>query len=417
MTALPISGSLFKEKWIAFWQWALLIGFYCITCGFFVFPGNAGIQSSYYSLIVIPLFMLLPITRPQTLPWRSIGVFLLLPIYLATSHFWADPELSTRPKSSVFFFKVVLLLFLLAIAIQFLLESREKLFEHWIKGIAWIGSLSAIIGLSHYFYINFEALSAGELIRFKGLAWGGDTNRIAMFYLTSVLANAYLITQLDGKLRHLSICSILPPLLCILLTQSKIPLAILFLVTGVFLISSMRHGNKLIGCFAVALGIAISAWLAFGTNTFSRVYSFFIRWELWQEAINQVGDRWLFGNGLNYRVDIVADNITFGQAHSFIFDTYRFGGLVSIALIFTQITYTFTQGLKFLKNHPSGIFLMVWFSSGVIAALVYSQQPLTRPSYTWFLYWIPMMSILLLSHFYSSARINSKDNVEAIKQI
>jgi len=401
--------SRINAQWTAFWLHTLLLGFYVVTCGFFLFPSNSGIQTGFYGLYALPALLLLCF-KPLKIKLLPLLIFLSLPIYLTISAFWADPEVAARAKDPEFFIKMVLVLFLLYYGLNYLLVEKANFLKHWLIAIGWVGAVSAVINLANYCIVNWHSVVAGNPPRFEGLFWGGDTNRVAMFYTVSILANIFLLQSEHKLIRKLSSLSIIPSVLCILLAQSKVALAILILMIAVLLVRSMTRGHPWRAAIAVAgLGV-ICLWLIFGINTFSRVYSLQIRWEIWQAAVDQVGDNWLFGNGLNYRVDLTADGKVWGQAHNFVVDSYRFGGLIAVLLIATQIGFCCYCALT--KSNVSAVnsFLATWLFSGVLASLVYSQQPFTRPSYTWFFYWIPMGLILSSCYIPTNIKIQASVN-------
>ncbi|MCE2028486.1 O-antigen ligase family protein [Sessilibacter corallicola] len=392
----------FKNHWIDFWFGALLLGFYCITVGFLVFPSNSGIQSSYYSLVVIPMFALLPVIRPSKVNLKLLFIFLSAPVYLAISSFWADPNIATAYREPVFFFKLVLLLLLLFLAVRMLLDRNPEFPITWVYVMAFVGGVSAVASLADYL-ITHHSVLPNKFPRFKGLIWGGDTNRVAAFYTAAFLANLFVFFNASKMYKWLAAVSVVPLVACVLLAQSKVPLAVILCSVFVVIFSALKRGNKLWVLIAFALLLAIGLWLAFGTNTFSRQYSFFIRGEIWSVALEELGSQWFFGAGLNYRVSLVADGTTFGQAHSFIIDAMRFGGIVVVCLLISQIITGLLNAYRHIAN-PIVMFLLVWWLSGMGTALVEAQQPLIRPSYVWFLYWIPLIMIIQVCDTKQSVR-------------
>lgn len=385
----------FKNHWIDFWLATLLFGFYCITVGFFVFPSNSGIQSSFYSLIVIPMFALLPVRRPSKINLKLLLVFLSVPVYLAVSSFWADPNIATTYREPIFFFKLVLLLFLLFIAVRILLDRNPEFPSTWVYFMAFVSGISAFCSLADYVITHMSVLP-DKFPRFKGLIWGGDTNRVAAFYTAGFLANLYVLYHCSKRFKIAAVCCVIPIVGCVLLAQSKVPLVVILLSILVLIFSGIKNGSKIWIAASVVVLAVVGFWLILGTNTFSRHYSFFIRGEIWRVALDELGSRWLFGAGLNYRVSLVADGTTFGQAHNFIIDAMRFGGLAVVLLLITQVVVGCYRAFRYLSA-PVMIFLLAWWFSGMGTALVEAQQPLIRPSYIWFLYWIPWVMIIQTS--------------------
>lgn len=342
--------------------------------------------------------LMLTFARPLGLPWLSLGLVFGFFGYLTVSTTWADPSVAERYKAVEFFIRLILAYALLFVGLRQLCHWRPNWLEPWLNVMAVVGGLSALVGVGHYTWTNWALLSAGELPRFKGLAWGGDTNRVAMFYLFGMFASIAVSMRGLSRYRWVYWLLLLPPLACILLAQTKIALAILIIVVIGLAARSVFSGNKLLLLTALVGAVSLVAWLIFGQNTFARVYSLSIRWDLWTVAVTEVGDQWLWGNGLNYRVNIAADGKVFGQAHNFIVDSYRFGGLIAVTLLLAQIIYTFWLSGRVYYSQQVRMFLQVWFGAGVLAALVYSQQPFTRPSYTWIFYWLPMALIMIGAH-------------------
>ncbi|GAB2190343.1 O-antigen ligase WaaL [Sessilibacter sp. MAH1] len=398
LTSVFSAGNTFARYWLNFWFGALLVGFYCVTVGFFVFPSNSGIQSGFYSLVALPTAMILIYQRPSQLNTKLFLLFLAAPIYLAVSSFWADPNVADTYREPLFFLKLSLLLFLFFISIRLLFDRYQQFLEIWIYVFAIIGSVSALVGLVDYI-IEHHAVLPARFPRFKGVIWGGDTNRVAAFYGIGFLANLYLLNKGTLKFKIIAGLGLIPILMCILLAQSKAPLVMLGLAVLGFSATGLKRKNYLWLGITLIIFSGIAAWLVFGNNTFARSYSFFIRGEIWSKALEQLGDQWFWGAGLNYRVNLIADGTTFGQAHNLLIDAMRFGGVVVVTLLSAQILCALYLYISRIQLTALNIFLLAWFLTGLATALVEAQQPLIRPSYIWLLYWIPLALIYQNSKF------------------
>ncbi len=406
----PAANQLFWGRWRVFWGYCLVVGIFAITAGFFVFPSNGGIQSSFYSLVALPTLMIL-LSKPNVEVYgRWLVLFLSLPMFLALSSFWSDPTIATTYRGPGFFFKLVANLALLYLAVGYVVQTFPRFEQYWLLILAWLAGLSALVGMADYI-IEYHRAIPDTWPRFKGIVWGGDTNRVAAFYTVGFLACIYSAYFHSGWRRVLSALCALPPVLVIALAQSKVPF--LVVVATLVLLVVVRTATRDWRWTATGgiLLITLGVWLALGTNTFTRVYSFFIRWELWQAAIAGLDGKWLLGTGLNYRVDLTAGGTVFGQPHNFLVDTLRFAGVVGVVLLLTQMVATLALLAKSIKHLPIMWFYGGWFLSGMGTALVEAQQPLIRPSYVWFLYWLPTLFIWQCYLFELPKRYNNSARI------
>ncbi|BFM05920.1 O-antigen ligase family protein [Halioxenophilus aromaticivorans] len=408
-TTKPALSATFAARWRVFWGYCLAVGIYAITVGFFVFPSNGGIQSSYYSLVALPTLMIM-VTKPSlAVHGRWLLLFLGAPLFLAISSFWSDPNVATTYREPSFFIKMLAILAFLYFAIAYVMQTYKHFSGLWVIVLGWVAGASALVGLVDYLVQHHGAIP-GQWPRFKGIAWGGDTNRVAAFYTVGFLACVYLAYFKQGLCQVISVLCALPPVLVVMLAQSKVPF--LVIVATVLLVIATRVTTRdwrwLAAGAVVFVGLGL--WLSLGTNTFARVYSFFIRWELWQAAIASLNDNWLWGTGLNYRVSLTVDGTVFGQPHNFLVDTLRFAGVIGLTLLVAQMVATLVVVIKSLPSMPIMWFYGGWFLSGVGTALVEAQQPLMRPSYVWFLYWLPTVFIW---HAYQSNKLPSEGATSA----
>ncbi len=373
--------------------------------GFFCFPEISWVKTSFYLLVLLPGIALLPLQLKNfPLKSRHLVLFMLLPLYLCLSHFWADAENITR--DFFFFAKQVIFIFMLIFCFWVASKENKKFIVILLLSLVVTGSFFSFLSIVQYLY-QYQGHLAAPLMGFSLT----DSNKMAALhtvhlslciYFLKFNAYPYKSTRKAWPL----LVAIALDLALITLTQAKAIWFIIPVVT-IALLTLRTTIYRKISIFSCITIISIAYILKFDAiATLQNLHSYIIRVELIKHAAGQIRDNYLFGLGLTYKLPIPLPSGTYSHPHNMIVDCLRFGGALGIILLLAQ-TFSVIQ-LSFLnrKNYLS-IVLVLWYISGFTLLCLYGQQPLTRPGYIWFLLWIPS-SILLSNHLIRESSIKVK---------
>ena len=395
-----------RYRWGSRWNSALLkiasIGLLFLVCGFYVAPEVATIQTTFYLTLLLPA-MLLVISRRDwsfVYSWQLFS-FCLLPLLLATSSLWALEVHADIQRDFPYYLKIALYLILFYCALYMVMERYgDTVLQRWLQWLIPVGLISC--GLSLVSYIHSGGLD--HLRRIGGISLDGDIDKTGLLYGFFAFFCCYGLS-LGKYWRWLSLAGLFLACAYALVSQTKIPLAMVGVAIVIAAISSRRVSWK---TAALLLGVLstlpVAYLLLFGELPFmhrSNAYS--VRIELWRQAFDQFLQSPLVGSGLMYKRYIELNSVL-PHPHNYLIDIARFSGILGVAAAAIQLLTAawVIRKPKYWLNWLCGVFI-VWFAFGTLAMLIYAQQPLVKPSYIWFLYWIPLAVILVRSQLKNEA--------------
>ncbi|AQQ66654.1 hypothetical protein Mag101_02565 [Microbulbifer agarilyticus] len=390
-------GSRWLNGLINFAGAALIV----MLCAYFFAPKIARIQTIFY-LTILPAGLLLLCWRRDFYFLKSwqFATFLLPPLILALSALWADKAQADVYREPQYYLKLVTYLAIFYCCLYFVLERRgEAALEGWLLWLIPAGLISATASLLAYGadggFVHFR--------RIRGISLEGDIDKTGMLHGFHALFCCYGLTIKSRFWRWISLAALAASCTYILFSQTKIPIV---MATTALLLAACTLGNKAVKVTCALLVISavpLSYQLLFGElPLLQRSLAYSVRIELWSKALEGFTQAPMIGAGLSHKVFLDV-HTTLPHPHNYLIDIVRFCGLLGLVAFLWQLVAVCAS---LLKQRPQINWLRVtfflWLSFGVLAMLVYAQQPLTKPNYIWFFYWIPLAVQLVLSQLRST---------------
>ncbi|WP_193162148.1 O-antigen ligase family protein [Microbulbifer hainanensis] len=377
-------------------------GLLLMLCGFYLLPEVARIQTTFYLTLLLPTLLLLGWRRDFGFLYSwQFAVFCGLPLLLAISALWAPADGGDVRRDFPFYMKLVAYLALFYCALYLVLEHRgQAQLQRWLLWLIPVGTLSCIASLVHY------GLDGGfeHLRRIGGISLDGDIDKTAMLYGFHSLFCCYGISRNSRRWKLLSWSGLAISCFYVLLSQTKVPIV---MGAAAVVLAALVSGSRMLR-IAVALAFVaapLGYMVIFGDlPLMHRSTAYSIRLELWGKAYNEFLQSPLIGSGMMYKwfLDM---NVVLPHPHNYLLDIARFSGLLGVAFALAQL-FAAAQAARNPRDWfqwVPGLFI-AWFGFGLLAMLVYAQQPLVRPSYIWFYYWIPLAVLLVLNQLSCAER-------------
>ncbi|QIL91222.1 O-antigen ligase family protein [Microbulbifer harenosus] len=396
-------------RWSERWASGLLkltgVGLLILACGFYVVPHVAKLQTAFYLTLLLPALLLLMTRRDLSflLSWQFV-VFCTLPLLLAISSLWASSEEADIQREFSYYLKVTLYLALFYVALYLTLEKHgDKILVRIFQWLIPIGIISCAISLINY-------VVAGGLESFRrigGISLEGDIDKTGMLYGFLALFCCYGLT-LGKYWRWLSWTGLLLCCIYILLSQTKIP--IVMVLVAIILATLISGGSRWLKALLLVGGVIALPliYLAIYGDLplLHRDIAYSARIDLWLMTFNQFAESPLVGSGLMYKQFLNLGPAVLPHPHNYLFDIARFTGLIGVTAALAQL-FAAAWPMRHRRTWTQWIpgLYAIWLGFGVLAMLIYAQQPLVKPSYIWFFYWIPLAVLLARSQL--TSRINA----------
>lgn len=384
---------VYKIRYRLFFVNVTSTGLILFTCGFFLFPGIPGVKVVFYLLILFPAIALLPIEW-RNFPFKS-GPFLLymiVPLYLCLSHLWADEENITR--NFLFFAKQVFFVYALLFGFWIAFKNNKDFLNILLIYMVVTGTIFAFVSLLQYLHTHNGSINS-QLMGFST----SDSNKAGAFFTIHLALCAYFLVidappHKSKKAYFLIIVACILDIILIILTKTKATWLIIPLIP-IFVVSLRVNQKKLlITCISSIFIVVVIYWQNEILTLLQNMRSFKERIFILKQTIGQLDSirEYIFGLGLVYKLHVPPTI----HPHNVFADTFRFGGIIGLLLLVTQISVV-TRAFFLNKKEKHLIIILFWLLAGIILLSLYGQQPLTRPGYIWFLYWAPA-SIILASY-------------------
>lgn len=387
-----------KYRWGDQWHSTLLkissVGLLILVCGFYVAPEVAAIQTGFYLTLLLPALLLIALRKDWSFAFSwQFASFLLLPLVLAVSSLWASAEEADIQRTFPYYLKIALYLTLFYCTLFFVMERYgDAILRHWLLWLIIIGTASCIASLLSY----IQADGLERLHRIGGISLGGDIDKTSLLYGFFAFFCCYGLTQ--GKYwRWLSLAGLLLACGYALLSQTKLPFVMVgAAVLCAAVITGRSSWTKLLLLLCAFTALPLIYLTIYGDlPLLHRTTAYSARIELWRQAFEQFMESPLLGSGLMYKRYLELSNVL-PHPHNYLVDIARFSGLIGVTAAALQLitaAWILREPRKVLDWIP-GLYI-VWLGFGTLAMLIYAQQPLVKPSYIWFLYWIPLAVILV----------------------
>ncbi|WP_444926096.1 O-antigen ligase family protein [Microbulbifer sp. TRSA002] len=376
-------------------KWAFL-GLFLLVCGYYVSPKISGVQTSFYLTLLPTAFLLLAWRRSYhfLISWQFL-TFCSLPIILALSTLWASPDTADVYRQPDYYWKLVLYLSLFYFVVFFLLEQYgDNILHKLLLSLIVIGLLSGIASLIAY------SLDGGlqDLRRIGGISLEGNIDKTGMLFGFHALFCCYGLYQNPRIWRWLSGAGLLTSCIYIVLSQTKVPIVMAGFSIFLVVFGNLSRLLKIIIVVAIVCALPLAYFTLYGDlPLLHRGSAYSIRMTLWQKTFEEFLQSPLFGQGLVHKKFIELNRMV-PHPHNFLLDIARFSGILGVAACAWQglsALWTVRSKERLLSWIPGLYF--TWFVFGVLAMLTYAQQPLVKPNYIWFFYWIPLAILLARS--------------------
>ncbi|MEW5248362.1 O-antigen ligase family protein [Microbulbifer sp. 2201CG32-9] len=394
-----LSPGLYRQqdsKWIAGLSTLAYGGMFLLLCGFYLAPKVAGVQTAFYLTLLPAALLLMLWRRDYRFIWSwQFAAFCTLPLVLALSTLWASADVADVQRKTSFYFKLVLYLALFYCGTYLVLERRgDRALHQWLLALIAVGLVSGLASLITYGLDD-------DLLRFRrirGISLEGDIDKTGLLFGFHALFCCYGIAQSARPWRWLSWSGLVVSCLYIVLSQTKLPLvmALCALLLAAFISGSRLLRGLLLLAALAALPLGYLA--LFGDlPLLHRSNAYSVRLELWGQAWREFVQAPLLGSGLVHKQFIKLHHLL-PHPHNYLLDVARFSGLLGLTACAWQglgAVYTVLSREQLLTWIPG--LIAAWFGFGTLAMAIYAQQPLVKPSYIWFFYWIPLALLLARS--------------------
>lgn len=384
-----------NPRWVKGLLYVLCFGTALLLGGYFLMPKIAWVQTNFYLTLLLPALLLLGLRKDFSfvISWQFLS-FISLAVVLAISTLWADQELATRSKEGMYYVRLVLCLAIFYCALYFVLEaSSVRIMDSMVKILIVVGLISSTSALT--IYIMDGGLA--DLPRIRGVSLEGDIDKTSMFFGFHALFCCYGIHLWSRNWKCVSVAALIMTVAFIILSQTKIPILMAIVAIATVLFTAFSR-NLLVILGGLGLFIA-GYFLLFGDlPLLHRSNAYSVRLHLWQESLQGFFQSPWLGSGLVYKQFLDLGHVL-PHPHNYLVDVARFAGLLGLLACAWQLL----AGLKAAFHSrqwltcPLLCLLFAWFAFGVLAMLVYAQQPLVRPNYIWFFYWVPFAILLVVS--------------------
>ncbi len=330
--------------------------------------------------------------------WRILAVFL---VFMSASVLWSDNGETIR-----YFSKGKLFLFLgLTTVSTFYISYKYPTFSDKIKNFYIFGAVSSAIILIavYYFVVRFSL----ENQRLEGMGRATNSVQAALLYALAIIAIVFgKFSNQSSTLKTYAIKTLLaaPPLGAMLLTQSRGPfLSLILTLTALFILQSK---NRIKTIFLMVMGlIAVSIPSYFvlkQTQILDQVLNRKTtgRFEIWEQAIEQITAKPIFGNGLaiTNRYHFTNEYGSVFEAshiHSLYLSTLFQGGIVGLAL-FLSLYFLFAKNyLELIANRSSPhVWIGGWVIMGAAFGITDFGGIIINLSTEWLVFWWPIGLVL-----------------------
>ncbi len=333
---------------------------------------------------------------------RIVLIFLA---YMTFSVLWSETNEEGR-----IFEKGKLFLFLgISTLSTFLIAYKKPDFIKNIKKTYIFGAISSsIILIINYIYMNGFAVTP---IRLEGMGRAENPVQASLVYSLAVIA--ILLGSSSEKYSRnkeyiIKIAMTLPPLIVILLTQSRGPfLGLILTLLCLYLTNAKQKIKKLI---YIIIGLALLSIPTYITLKDTPVLERHTtgRFEIWHSAMQQISERPIFGNGLasNPHYTYTKPNGVVSPAshiHSLYLSTLYQGGIVGLLLLLSIYFLILKEHwVRRQYNSSETKWILGWILMGAAFGIADFGGIMINLSTEWLVFWWP---ISLTLGYYTRSRM------------
>jgi len=375
----------------------MYVGLFVFIGGVFYLKDGGDMPRIFYFTVLIPSLLLMPsLVKEFDFHNRRYVLFVLFPIYLCLSFFWAADE--NIKKDFMFHLRNLFCVFLYSMGLWLVMRRKKRFINNLLLFLFFAGYFTSIVSLIHYFTeygLTISKIMEGYFIN--------NSNKIGSIYSIHICLSMFFLfypPEVIGRKKTyiLLITSIILSGMVVFLSQAVIPWVIIITFIVVIMIRRWYCSKILFfSLLAFSAGLGLIYFLG-GFDSLMNMSRVQARIHLVQRAIEQMDGYYLFGIGLVYKLPLIIPPhmVTLPHPHNIFVDCFRFGGAVGLALVLGQCLILIKIGLKLIRDNIEIGFILFWFIAGIVVLSFYGQQPLIRPGgYLWFFYWTPGSLLLV----------------------
>jgi hypothetical protein len=206
-----------------------------------------------------------------------------------------------------------------------------------------------------------------------------------------------MIENHNYKHKFIYVVLSIPLMALIFLSKARGPQFALFITLIPFCYFQIQNIRKhlaahIIPIVAFCLLLVVLLSSDFAKSLFSKGLSMPYRPDIWSESFKEALDNFWFGQGASRKsTPLMASNIAFDHSHNIALAIFRMGGIVGLVLFSINLGLCFLAAVKRKKSIYH--LWVIWLFFGVVCLMTNGKYPLTRPSTTWFAYWVPIAFI------------------------
>ena len=372
-------------------QWPLLIGWWLFVAAFFIAWDKHALRATFNLGVVLPaLICALPLLRQ--IRWRDPLwlSFIATLLFLGASSLWGADAASGQPLKAL---KVALFLLALFCVPNYLARTQALQLARMTPLLLVLAAAFALASIGAFVYPLLAtgiSISADNLLRLGGL--GQQANPL-LFAGTMgccgavALALYYRVTETAHIIALLALANLFA--LALALTLSRGPLFYFAAISAGIIAMHPRQWRRSLLLLALpALLLVAFALSDYAQNLANANFARPIfRSAIWSTIVEETRGHALIGQGWRKDESLQIDAGTMGHSHNFLIGTYRFAGLIGLALFATLLGALLYR----CSRLPSATALPLgaWLLFGIGLELSNGRFPLSAPSSDWFFFWLP----------------------------
>lgn len=381
--SLHLLIAIFLPLWFAGW--------------FFYFGEATNYRNVFYLLIFLPLCCICVQERDRSLR-LSIGpqvwaTFFFILVAMFSLFYQIDGPSSTDVYDAIRF-SILIIVFVVGTSIVRVKVPSIPIFFITAMIVGGLASSAWFLG-SYYSDIG---PAAGNSRLDPGLAFAGNTNRIANLYAPMVICGIVLAFMGQCRaIRSVGWVASIVGIAIVFWTQSRSGL-IGTAITIAFLLFVLRRWYSLgfsVSIFGLVAVLAIMGDI--GSRDLTEYKTIAYRLEIYEEAFARIAERPILGEGWMASTRVLDGK--FFHAHNIFLNVWLQGGVVGLAGFLWVVVATIYTGWRQFKQGRSrstritALTALGFVAYYLITGMVIARDPFSNPDTVWLLFWFPVALI------------------------
>jgi len=361
------------------------LGLFSLMTGLFWIGDHGNYSKLFYWLVALPTLLLIALSAQSVvglLRSRIFLAYLAFAVYMAVTLFWAEGEGSVIASA-----KRPLLVCILFISVFEFGQRRFDLLWATVKWSTVSAAVAAVVTVgAHY--------AGGGIGRLRG--YGALNNPLLVshvFGFFSALLWGYYFSA-RKLLDPASLSALLIFLILLFLTGARTPLVAT--VATVLWLSILSGGKKAVLAIGGLIVTGGMIWLFFPEAITQRGLSY--RTEIWTDIVFQTSRKLWFGYGFSTPLAIWIEDLhtTFSDPHNLTLGVLYAGGVVGVGCWLFMYAIALNEAWRWRRNRWVQTFSAT-VVYGFVAGMTEGGAFLSRPKEHWFLIWIPLALLSLVT--------------------